>query len=115
MWSERVGYLKIMKTICNDDNIGYYVNYLSMNNYKYIIKARDKLLSGWGEAAGKTHIQLIACKTEKEKDTILKDLYNDKSFTHINWYMIPYESKKVIQLSYRYSYTIRNDWTRCFE
>lgn len=104
-----------MKTIIQNDNIGYYLNYLCMNNYKYIIKANDKMMSGWGNATGKTHIQLIACKTEEEKDTILKDLYNDKSFNYVNWYMIPYENDKIIKLSYKYSYTIRNDWTRCFK
>lgn len=103
-----------MKTIVENDSIGYYINYLSMNDYKYIIKAKDKMLSNWGKATGKTHIQLIACKTEKERATILKDLYNDKSFGYVNWYTIPHENDKIIKLSYRYSYTIRNDWTRCF-
>lgn len=103
-----------MQTIIANDMIGYYINYLTMNDYKYIIKARDKWLSGWGKANNKTHIQLIACKTEQEKDTILKDLYNDNTFSYVNWYIIPYENDKIIKLSYRYSYTIRNDWTRCF-
>lgn len=104
-----------MKTIIANDNIGYYLNYLCMNDYKYIIKAKDKMLSYWGNAEDKAHIHLIACKTEKERDTILKDLYYDKSFGYINWYMIPHENDKIIKLSYRYSYTIRNDWTRCFD
>lgn len=100
------------KIICNNDNLGYYLNYLSMNNYKYIIKATDKFLSGWGQATNKKHIQLIACKTEKEKDHILQDLRNDNTFNYINWYIIPNENDKIIKLSYRYSYTIRNDWSR---
>lgn len=100
------------KIICNNDNLGYYLSFLTMNNYKYIIKANDKFLSGWGEAKSKKHIQLIACKTEKEKDHILQDLRNDKTFNYINWYIIPNENDKIIKLSYKYSYTIRNDWSR---
>ena len=101
-------------TICSNDNIGYYINYLSMNGYKYIIKAHDKFLSGWGNAGNKSHIQLIACKTEEERVAIMKDLDSDNSFNYVIWYRIPEENKTIINLSYKYSYTIRNDWTRCF-
>lgn len=103
-----------MKTIVKNDNLGYWLNSLSMDGYKYIIKATDKFLSGWGESENKSHIQLIAAKDEEEKSKILQDLYKDKSFQYVNWYMIPQENDKVIKLSYKYSYTIRNDWTRCF-
>jgi len=100
------------KIIIENDNLGYWLNWLSMNNYKYIIKASDKFLSDWGQSTNKKHIQLIACKDEKEKSTILNSLYNDKTFNYINWYIIPYENDNIIKLSYRYSYTIRNDWSR---
>jgi hypothetical protein len=100
------------RIICSNDNIGYYVNYLTMNNYKYIIKANDKFLSGWGQSTNRKHIQLIACKTEEEKDHIIEDLTKDNAFNYINWYYIPNENDKIIKLSYRYSYTIRNDWSR---
>lgn len=103
-----------METIVKNDNLGYWLNSLSMEGYKYIIKANDKVLSGWGNATGKTHIQLIACKTKEERDVILDDLYNDKSFNRLNCYLIPNDNHKVIRLSYNHSYTIRNDWTRCF-
>ncbi len=103
-----------METIIKNDNLGYYINQLSMEGYKYIIKAKDKFLSGWGKADNKSHIQLIACKTQQELDTILKDLYNDNTFNYVNFYLIPNEFDKIIKLSYKYSYTIRNDWTRCF-
>ena len=85
-----------------------------MEGYRYIIKAKDKFLSGWGEAGNKSHIQLIAAKDEDEKSKILHDVNKDKSFQYVNWYMIPQENDKIIKLSYKYSYTIRNDWTRCF-
>lgn len=103
-----------MVTIVKNDNLGYWLNSLSMNGYRYVIKAKDKFLSGWGKADNKSHIQLIAAKDEDEKSKILHDLYKDRSFQYVNWYMIPYENDKIIKLSYRYSYTIRNDWTRCF-
>lgn len=102
-----------MRTIVENDKLGYYLNQLSMEGYRYIIKARDKFLSGWGNAGNKSHIQLIACRNEEEKSKILHDLYKDKSFNYVNWYIIPNENDKIIKLSYRYSYTIRNDWTRC--
>ena len=101
-----------MKTIIKNDNLGYYLNELFSNDYKYIIKAKDKMLSGWGNATGKTHIQLIACKRHDELNTILDDLRNDNTFNYINFYVLPYEFDKLINLSYKYSYTIRNDWTR---
>ena len=81
--------------------------------YNYIIKANDKALSDWGKATDKRHIQLIACKTIEEKDTILHDLYSDKSFNYINWYSID-DIKQIKAIARGKSYTIRNDWTRCF-
>lgn len=103
-----------MKIFAENDNLGYWLNSLSMEGYRYIIKAKDKFLSGWGKAENKSHIQLIACKNEIELNTILNDVRNDDSFNYVNWYRIPQENDKIIKLSYRYSYTIRNDWTRCF-
>ena len=103
-----------MKTIVENNNLGYWLNSLSMEGYKYIIKAKDKFLSGWGESENKSHIQLIAAKDEEEKSKILQDLYKDKSFQYVTYFIIPQENDKIIKLSYKYSYTIRNDWTRCF-
>lgn len=103
-----------MEKIIKNDNLGYYLNQLSMEGYRYIIKAKDKFLSGWGNAGKKSHIQLIACKDDIEFSKILQDIRNDDTFNYINWYRIPQENDKIIKLSYRYSYTVRNDWTRCF-
>ena len=86
---------------------------LKAQGYNYIIKANDKLLSDWGYANNKKHIQLIACKTIEEKDTILHDLYSDKSFNYINWYYID-DIKQIKAIARGKSYTIRNDWARCF-
>lgn len=101
-----------METIIKNDNLGYYINQLSMEGYRYIIKAKDKFLSGWGCAGNRSHIQLIAARNEEEKSKILHDLYQDHSFNYVNWYFIPDETDKLIKLSYKYSYTIRNDWRR---
>lgn len=103
-----------MRTIIENDKLGYYLNELSMNGYRYIIKAKDKFLSGWGSAGSKSHIQLIAARDEEEKSKILQDLYKDPSFNYVTYFVIPNENDKLIKLSYKYSYTIRNDWTRCF-
>ena len=81
--------------------------------YNYIIKANDKALSYWGYATNEKHIQLIACKTIEEKDAILHDVYSDNTFNYINWYYID-NIKQIKAIARGKSYTIRNDWTRCF-
>ena len=80
--------------------------------YKYIIKAKDKFLSDWGDSANKTHLQIILCRTIKELELILKDLRNDKSFSYVTWNYLEY--KYIYNYTYKKSYTIRNDWTRSF-
>lgn len=99
-------------TICSNENITNNLKLLQDMGYKYIIKAQDKFLSGWGYAENKKHIQLIGAKDENEKYKILNDLYNDKCFNYVNWCYI--QDKQTI---YNYirnkTYTIRNDWTRC--
>lgn len=102
------------KAICETNcNITKTLKNLKELGYNYIIKANDKFLSGWGYTTNKKHIQLIACKTIEEKDTILHDLYSDKSFNYINWYSID-DIKQIKAIAINKSYTIRNDWTRCF-
>lgn len=102
------------KIICeNNCNITKTLKELKELGYNYIIKASDKMFSDWGLATNKKHIQLIACKTIEEKDTILHDLYSDKSFNYINWYYIE-DIKQIKAIARNKSYTIRNDWTRCF-
>ena len=96
-----------------NSNIDKTLKELKELGYNYIIKANDKALSDWGKATNKKHIQLIACKTIEEKDTILHDLYSDKSFNYINWYYID-DIKQIKAIARNKSYTIRNDWTRGF-
>ena len=96
-----------------DGNIDKTLKELKELGYNYIIKANDKVFSYWGLATDKKHIQLIACKTIEEKDTILHDLYSDKFFNYINWYYID-DIKQIKAIARNKSYTIRNDWTRCF-
>ena len=82
-------------------------------DYKYIIKAHDKFLSGWGNAKNRQHIQLILCKDEKEKDNILYNLYSDKTFNYINWYPLKeIYFNNILALRSNKSYTLRNDWKR---
>lgn len=98
------------KRNCNIDEA---LKELKEQGYNYIIKASDNFLANWGLATNKKHIQLIACKTIEEKDTILHDLYSDKSFNYINWYYID-DIREIKAIARNKSYTIRNDWTRCF-
>ena len=102
------------KRICeNNCDITKTLKELKELGYNYIIKANDKALSDWGKATNKKHIQLIACKTIEEKDIILHDLYSDNTFNYINWYSID-DIKQIKAIARNKSYTIRNDWTRCF-
>ena len=98
------------KRNCNIDKT---LKELKEQGYNYIIKANDKALAYWGYATNEKHIQLIACKTVEEKDMILHYVYSDKSFNYINWYYID-DIKQIKAIARGKSYTIRNDWTRCF-
>ena len=60
--------------------------------YKYIIKAKDKFLSGWGNSEHKTHVQIILCRTSKELNLILRDLESDKTFNYITWNYLEYNN-----------------------
>lgn len=99
--------------ICENDNLKENIERLKKLKYKYIIKGQDKFLSGWGYSSSKKHIQLIACKDFKEREIILQDLKNDNTFSYITWYSIN-DYKGIYGASYGKTYTIRNDWTRCF-
>ena len=81
--------------------------------YKYIIKAKDNFLSGWGNSANKTHIQLILCKTSKELELIIEDLKSDKSFSYVTWDLLEY--KNIYNYTYKKTFTIRNEWPRAFK
>lgn len=100
------------KMICESNN-GLYLKELEDLGYKYIIKGVDKFLSGWGGASGKKHIQLIACKTSEEREKIYRDVLNDDSFNYVNWYYIT-DKSSIYNAIRGKSYTIRNDWKRCF-
>ena len=101
------------KLIRENENLTKNVKELQQMGYTYIVKAQDKFLSGWGRATNKKHVQLIACRDIKQLNTILLDLDNDNTMGYVNWCYI-----NDIQTIYNYtrgkSFTIRNDWTRCF-
>lgn len=98
----------------NNADLKKTVNKLKEMGYKYIVKATDKWLSGWGGAENKKHVQLIACYDNKELDAILKDVRNDNTFNYIDWnYMSNYSS--IYGWTRGKSWTLRNDWTRAFK
>lgn len=82
--------------------------------YKFVIKAQDKFLSNWGLSENKKHLQLILCKNEKEKDIILKDLYQDNNFKYINWYYIN-DLQSIYNTTRGKTWTLRNNWSRAFK
>lgn len=100
------------KTICENENLTKNLKELKEMGYKYIVKAQDNFLSGWGLGASK-HLQLIACKDINELETIKRDLYNDKSMSYVNWWFIN-DINAIRNAARNKSFTIRNDWTRCF-
>lgn len=101
-----------MKIIKANDKINYNLNVLKYEGYKYIIKANDKIMSYWGEANKKIHIQLIAVKTYEEAAKIMQGLEKDRNeFNYINCWSID-DKKSIINSTRNKSYTIRNDWTR---
>lgn len=101
--------------ICKSNvNLNEYLKILKENGYKYLVKGQDKTFSGWGGADGTKHIQLIACRDIMERETIYRDLQNDNSFVYVTWYKID-DKKGIYSAVYNKSFTIRNDWTRCFK
>ena len=97
--------------ICENDNLKENLKRLENMGYKYIVKASDKFLSGWGLSSGKKHIQLIACYDVDERETVLRDLYNDNTLNYINWFYIK-DYTSIYNTTYNKTFTIRNDWSR---
>ena len=71
------------KLIIENENLTKNVKELQEMGYKYIVKAQDKFLSGWGCSTNKKHVQLIACRDIDQLEKIKHDLYNDKTMTYV--------------------------------
>lgn len=99
------------KYICSQCNLKENLQDLKNMGYKYIVKANDKMLSGANSPYRKSHIQLIACYAEKEKDIVIKDLSKDNTFNYVNWYSID-DYKGIYSATYNKTFCIRNDWSR---
>lgn len=101
-----------MKTICENTNLKENLKLLKDNGYKYIIKAHDKIMSNWDCNNNKKHIQLIAVKTQEEKELIMNGLKHDiNEFARIDWqYIDNYTAIKRYTIGK--TYTIRNEWTK---
>ena len=88
---------------------------LLSTHYKYIVKATDGFLSGWGNSTSKKHIQVILCKDEHEKDLILNDVYKDNTLHYVNWYPLTNSFyQNILSLQCKYDVSLRNDWTRVY-
>ena len=103
-----------MSVIYTNENLTKNLKLAINQGYKFIIKAQDKFLSNWGLSKNKKHLQLILCKNEKEKDIILKDLYQDNSFKYVNWYYIN-DLQGIYNTTRGKTWTLRNDWARAFK
>lgn len=102
-----------MKTICENENLKKNIEELKANGYKYVVKAKDNWLSGWGVSGRGGHVHIIACRTFEELETIKRDLYNDTSMSYVDWNYIS-NYKNIYGWTRGKSFTIRNDWTRAF-
>lgn len=107
-----------MKTICInyyeiENSLQDYIREFQGFNYKYVVKAQDNCLSGWGYARNKKHIQLILCSDYEELTKIVQDLRNDKTMSYVNWWFIS-DIKGITQATRGKTWTLRNDWTRAF-
>ena len=94
-------------------NLKENIKLLKENGYKYVVKACDKFLSGWGGAENKKHIQIIACKNSYELGKIKNDLYNDKTFNYIDFNYID-NYKAIYNWCRNKSFTVRNNWYKAF-
>lgn len=85
-------------------------------NYKYVVTAKDNMLSFWGDSEKKAHYQIILCKDEKEKDWIMKDCQDDNTLSYVNWYPLTesYYTNILAKQNY-YTVSLRNDWTRIYD
>lgn len=84
-------------------------------SYKYVVTAKDNMLSLWGGSVKKSHYQIILCKDEKEKDLIMKDCQNDNTLSYVNWYpLIESYYTNILAKQRHYTISLRNDWTRIY-
>lgn len=107
-----------MKTICINNyemekSLKGYLEEFKELKYKYVVKAQDKFLSGWGYSSNSKHLQLILCSDYEELSKIVQDLRNDKTMSYINWWFIN-DIKGISNATRNKSFTLRNDWTRAF-
>ena len=99
------------KYICENENLKENLKELEDMGYKYVVKAQDKFLSGWGLSRGSKHIQLIACYDSMERENVYRDLQHDNYMNYVNWYRID-DFKGIYSATYNKTFTIRNDWSR---
>jgi hypothetical protein len=97
--------------VYSNENLKENLKLLENMGYKYIVKAKDKFLSGWGKSGPAGHIQLIAAKDIKEVELIMDDLKKDKTFNYIDYQFIS-NYKAINNYTRGKSFTIRNDWTK---
>lgn len=52
----------------------------------YIVMAKDKFLSNWGHAEGKTCYQAVICFSGEHYYNVRKSFIKDESFSHVHTY-----------------------------
>lgn len=59
-----------------------------LQDYKIVVKANDKFLTGWGCSGIKGHCQLVLCKDYQTAVRIMYGMGKDKSLNYINYFYI---------------------------
>lgn len=83
--------------------------------YKYLVTAKDNMLSYWGDSERKAHYQMILCKNDIERNLIMNDCKNDNMMSYVNWYPLTKSFyTNILSKQRHYNITLRNDWTRIY-
>ena len=91
----------------NDKIFDVHGDELDVNDYLYIVYAKDKLLSGWGKAPTTSHWQLILVKDIYAREVMLEYLHSSNTYSYINWALIS-DLKKLLRS--KKSYSIRDSY-----
>jgi hypothetical protein len=106
--------MRFSKCFYEVENFNEVLEYLKENGYKYIVKAGDKFLSGWGMSENKKHIHLIACKSAEDREKVYEFFKNnDSEFNYANWTTI--DNKRALHnfmVGKTWNIATREDWTR---
>lgn len=75
----------------------------NLSDYNYFVTMTDTMLSGWGNADGKTAKRVILCQTFREAQVIVSGLNNCKNRNGMRYINIAYKFPKYSENRYTVS------------